>query len=96
MKLFYDVIVCYDINDNKKRKEVFEKLRDLGLSPIQKSVFWGKILPAEQNAINYYLESQIQSPNKAILIKGSFTEQLQKNSYGYKYKDWELKTHECV
>jgi len=96
MDLFYDVIVCYDIDNNKKRKEVFEKLRDLGLKPVQKSVFWGRILPAEQRAINQYLDNEIQRPNKAFVIKGSFTKQFQKNSYGYEHENWEEKHHVCV
>ena len=33
-------LVCYDIVDNKKRKKFADFLKDLGLIPLQKSVFY--------------------------------------------------------
>ncbi|MCT7468282.1 CRISPR-associated endonuclease Cas2 [Aliarcobacter cryaerophilus] len=40
MAIFYEVLVSYDIEDNKNRKKLFEVLKDMGLNSIQKSVFW--------------------------------------------------------
>ncbi len=39
MAIFYEVLVSYDIEDNKNRKKLFEELKDMGLNSIQKSVF---------------------------------------------------------
>ena len=39
MAIFYEVLVTYDIEDNKNRKKLFDKLKDMGLNSIQKSVF---------------------------------------------------------
>ena len=51
MKLRYQYIVCYDIEDNKKRKKITDLLLDLGLRRIQKSVFWGFLSAAEISGI---------------------------------------------
>lgn len=40
-------LVCYDIVDNKKRKKFADFLKDLGLIPLQKSVFYGDLKPPE-------------------------------------------------
>ena len=48
---YTQVIIAYDIADNKKRIKFYETLKDFGLLPIQKSVFWGYILPSERKSI---------------------------------------------
>lgn len=45
--LYVRYLVCYDIADNKKRKRFSDQLKDLGLIPIQKSVFYGDLRPPE-------------------------------------------------
>jgi CRISPR-associated protein Cas2 len=37
------VVVCYDIEKDRKRKKIYDTLVDFGLLPVQKSVFEGKI-----------------------------------------------------
>ena len=39
--MFVQVIVGYDISDTKNRTKMFNDLKDVGLLPIQKSLFWG-------------------------------------------------------
>jgi CRISPR-associated protein Cas2 len=92
----HDIIVAYDIDDNKQRKDVFEQLRDLGLHPVQKSVFWGRVLPAEHRAIIAYLSQTIAQPNKALVLHGSFNEQLTRHACGYPAHAWQDPDHVCV
>lgn len=51
MELYSEVIVTYDVADNKNRKKLREGLLDIGLSDIQKSVFWGRVNKAERKAV---------------------------------------------
>ena len=32
MEIYYEVLVSYDIEDNKNRKKLFEELKDMGLN----------------------------------------------------------------
>lgn len=45
-------MVCYDIPDNKVRNRFASSLKDLGLVPLQKSVFYGDLKPAEVKALS--------------------------------------------
>lgn len=51
MKLYKKYLVCYDIENNKVRSRFFDELKDLGLIPLQKSVFWGDLSQAELQAL---------------------------------------------
>ena len=51
MANFVKYLVCYDIPNNKLRHRFSEALKDFGLQPLQKSVFYGELLPAEYNAV---------------------------------------------
>ena len=44
-------LVCYDIVDNKRRKRFSDALKDLGMVPMQKSVFYGDLKGAEVSAL---------------------------------------------
>ena len=96
MAIYFDLVVAYDIDDNRQRKEVYEQLRDLGLTPIQKSVFWGRVLPAEERAVRDCLRASIAAPNRAIVLKGSFAQQLRDHSCGYDHCAWETPSHVCI
>lgn len=47
MGLYTRYIVCYDVENDKTRSKFFDFLKDLGLEPIQKSVFYGQLTRAE-------------------------------------------------
>lgn len=96
MLTYFDVLVAYDIQNNRHRNEVFEQLRDLGLTPVQKSVFWGRILPAEERAVLSYLRSAVVPPDRAIVLKGNFLDQLRSASCGYPGHTWETPSHVCL
>lgn len=46
-----EVLVCYDVEDNRRRRLLGEALLDIGLIRIQKSVFWGLLRPADERAV---------------------------------------------
>lgn len=50
MAFYTNYLIAYDIEDNKSRRRLFKSLKDLGLKPIQKSVFWGELNRAEFSA----------------------------------------------
>jgi len=50
-KMYSQILVSYDISETKKRNKFFDELKDLGLKSIQKSVFWGYVLPSEKRII---------------------------------------------
>ena len=47
MGMYAKYLVCYDIVDNKRRKRFSDALKDLGMVPMQKSVFYGDLKGAE-------------------------------------------------
>lgn len=49
--MYSQILVSYDISETKKRNKFFDELKDLGLKSIQKSVFWGYVLPSEKRII---------------------------------------------
>lgn len=51
MSIFVKYLVCYDIEKNKTRTHFFNQLKDLGLEPLQKSVFYGELNSAEVKAL---------------------------------------------
>jgi CRISPR-associated protein Cas2 len=87
----FDVIVCYDIPDNKRRTKVHDRLQDFGLSAVQYSVFWGRLLHSELNSTRRFLDQFIKpdQDEKIILLTGQFMEQLNKQSIGYPAGSWQ-------
>ena len=54
MNLYSKYLICYDIENNKTRTKFFEKMKDFGLQPIQKSVFYGFLNQAEYNSVRRF------------------------------------------
>jgi len=54
MHYYTKYLVCYDIEDNKKRKKFSDQLKNLGLVRLQKSVFYGELNKAEHKALVRY------------------------------------------
>lgn len=88
-----EVIVCYDIENNKVRKKIYDGLMDFGLRSIQKSVFWGSLIPAEINAVKVLLEDMLdEGVDRAFVCPCSLEEQKSSNfKFGYmpgEIEDW--------
>ncbi len=94
MGLFHEVIVSYDVSDNKLRKKVLDALKDYGLFSIQKSVMWGEVNQAEERAIRKFLGETLEKEDRAFLLRaGNASEQIQKFGFGYKDVPF-IKIHE--
>lgn len=84
MKLYNEVMVCYDIEDNRTRTRLFGKLKDLGLKPVQKSVFWGHLNAAEERAVlRIFREDMDKATDRAFLVRAPLAEAATRNSFGY-------------
>lgn len=51
MSMYSKYLVCYDISNSRKRTKFSDSLRDLGLVPMQNSVFYGDLKPAEVHSL---------------------------------------------
>ncbi|WP_295480386.1 CRISPR-associated endonuclease Cas2 [uncultured Sutterella sp.] len=51
MSIYAKYLVCYDVSSNSRRKKFSDALKDLGLVPMQGSVFYGDLKPAEVRAL---------------------------------------------
>lgn len=52
MDQYVRYLICYDIQDNKLRTMFSDSLKDIGLYPLQKSVFYGDLKPAEAKTLD--------------------------------------------
>ncbi|GIX41411.1 MAG: hypothetical protein KatS3mg129_1144 [Leptospiraceae bacterium] len=84
MDIEIEILICYDVENNKKRKKLYDQLKQFGLIPIQKSVFWGFILPAEKNAILREVGKIIDKEDKAFLVYTNLSKVIKEQSFGYK------------
>ena len=50
MSIYAKYLVCYDVSSNSRRKKFSDALKDLGLVPLQGSVFYGDLKLAEVQA----------------------------------------------
>ena len=86
--MYTQIIVSYDISNTKKRTKFFEELKDIGLIPIQKSLFWGYVLASEKVIIKHLFKIYCDIKTyKAIIVNASLDKDL-KNSFGYEEDDF--------
>jgi CRISPR-associated protein Cas2 len=86
--MYTQIIVSYDISNTKKRTKFFEELKDIGLIPIQKSLFWGYVLASEKVIIKHLFKIYCDiKTDKAIMVNASLDKDL-KNSFGYEEDDF--------
>jgi len=83
MRLMTEYIVAYDIEDNKDRTKLFDELKNCGLAPIQKSVFWGFITKAEATSIQKLLEKYTDNTDRSFMIKASMCSSPKEHIIGY-------------
>ena len=64
-----EVLVAYDIENNKTRTRLYNQLKDVGMIPVQKSVMWGRLLPADIKLAKRILASEIdKDTDKAFVL----------------------------
>lgn len=89
MKLQYEILVSYDIENNRSRKKVFEGLKDQGLYPVQKSVFVGKVNAAEKKAVQRILQKYLdKKQDRSFIITGDIIKQIEGLGIGYSKEDF--------
>lgn len=86
-----EVLVSYDIEDNKQRKKLHNELKDLGLLAIQKSVFWGHLNKAEESAVRRLFKQYCREGDKAFVARIKLAAQIKLNSFGYSPEEIPLK-----
>lgn len=96
MAIYYEVLVSYDIEDNKNRKKLFDILKDMSLVSIQKSVFWGHLKLAEIKMLPHLFDKYCQEGDKAFFVKANLSKEILKNSFGYESSDFEEKKFEYL
>jgi CRISPR-associated protein Cas2 len=96
MRLFFEVIVTYDIEDNKNRKKLFEALKDMGLNPIQKSVFWGHLKMAEIKILPNLFDKHCAKGDKAFFVRADLSDEILKNSFGHTHEEFEVKEYDIL
>jgi len=91
--MYTQIMVSYDIEDNKNRKKLFEELKDIGLKPIQKSVFWGYVLLSEKRIIRRLFEKYCDlKADKALMVNVVLDKNIE-DSFGYDENDFRHPEH---
>lgn len=86
---YNEVLVCYDIQDNRTRQKLFQKLKETGLVPAQKSVFWGYVNRAEEKAVQRLLQEHCARGDKGFVVRVNLATQIaEHNSAGYQADDF--------
>ena len=88
MAIYFEVLVTYDIEDNKSRKKLFDELKDMGLISIQKSVFWGNLKMAEIKILPHLFSKYCAGHDKAFFVKAPLSKEILSNSFGYKEEEF--------
>jgi len=81
--MYTQIIVSYDISETKKRTKFFEELKDLGLFPIQKSVFWGYVLLSEKRIIKALFKKYCDIKTDKAFISNVLLDKDMDNVFGY-------------
>ena len=64
-----EVLVCYDIASSKTRSQLADFLKDLGLQALQESVFWGRLRPAEERAVEREFPKRLDpATDRALML----------------------------
>ena len=63
-----EVLICYDVSSSRARAKLFDALKDIGLSPLQESVFWGRLRPAEERAIAREFDRLLDKTTDRVLL----------------------------
>jgi len=82
--LVHEILVCYDIADDKRRTRFFQDLRDLGLTSLQKSVFWGRVRVAEERALQHLIRNSLnRETDKAFFMRVALADVIRHTGFGY-------------
>jgi CRISPR-associated protein Cas2 len=88
MSVFSEIIVCYDIENDKHRRIFAGKLKNFGLTRIQRSVFWGFVTKAEKASILKLFKSELDESDKAFIVDSQLSKTFERNSFNYQKSDF--------
>ena len=89
MNQYSKYLICYDVVSNKKRKKLFDELKDLGLKDIQKSVFYGDMKPAEFNAMKRIVKKLLdEETDHCLWVQCILSKEPIQECFGYKDFSW--------
>ena len=86
-------LIAYDIENTKNRTKLFEKLKDFGLKPVQKSLFYGELSNAEKLSVKIFLKQYCLDGDKAIITAVSLKIE---DTLGYEKDDFTKKEFEIL
>lgn len=70
-----EILVCYDISGNRNRHRLYDCLKSMGLVPLQESVFWGFVRPAEQRQIEREIGKLLDTAtDRAFIVPANMRE----------------------
>lgn len=85
MGIYNKYLICYDIESDKVRKKFFDGMKDLGLIPLQKSVFYGDLTSPEFSAVKKLAYDLLNSnTDKCLWLKCALDETCVRQCVGYK------------
>jgi CRISPR-associated endonuclease Cas2 len=96
-QLRQEFLFIYDIQENKKRKKIFERAQDFGLKPIQRSVLWGELSRAEVKGLWRETENILnkkETSDKVILMKSRLQKKYDSLYIGHEVNEFEEKSNE--
>lgn len=79
IRLYKEYIISYDISDNRIRASIYDKLKDIGLTPIQKSVFWGYLNEPEKRYLINILNSELEKQDSAFITPCKLAQEYEVN-----------------
>lgn len=69
--IYTEILVCYDVKSDKKRTQLANELKNIGLISVQNSVFWGYATTAERRAIETLFTKILNvDTDKAFVLPG--------------------------
>jgi CRISPR-associated endonuclease Cas2 len=84
MELLKEIIVVYDISQNKSRTKLFKALKNTGLENIQDSVFWGRVNEAEKRSIQRLFREHLnKETDRAFILETKLSSQIKLTGFGY-------------
>ncbi len=80
--MWNEVLAAYDVEDNKTRFKLSEKLRDMGLVHIQKSVMWGFLRAPEENAVCRLFDEMLnEATDRAFIVRVNLKNNLRERAF---------------
>lgn len=84
MELLKEIIVVYDVSENKPRAKLFKALKNIGMRNIQNSVFWGRVNEAEKRSIRRLFSEHLnKETDRAFILETKLSTQIKLTGYGY-------------